>query len=59
MEDGCGDGLLDLKDSRSVTSLIHESASIYVSYLGSCVRHLWRLLAHLAGGSSPLAALTS
>jgi len=53
MEDGCGDGLLDLKDSRLATSLFHESASIYVSYLGSCVRHLRWLLAHLAGGSSP------
>jgi len=38
------------QDSRSATSFIHGSASTYVSYLGSFVRHLRRLLSHLAGG---------
>ncbi|KAG2659934.1 uncharacterized protein LOC120709185 isoform X1 [Panicum virgatum] len=43
VEDGSGDGLLTLKDS-----LIDGSASIYISYLGFCIRHLRRLPASLS-----------
>ena len=43
VEDGSGDSLLTLK-----YSLIDGSASIYISYLGFCIRHLRRLPASLS-----------